>query len=1282
MHPLYEEWLTDQVISFAANWLIFDKDCEFDTKLFIAAGQIIAENFHILKGLSLPTLSLIASIPDGRATKYYSPRDNKQGFDNSKVIESAKALHEQLAGKGISSTAFAVNAATILQQDHISFKKFLKWAYRASLTLSDNSFKIGWNQAIWSRIYNYLSENNIFDQLDSELITIRNPNCHLTDRISALNELYRLVNEVAKLNDTNPTTQPWIRLAKDLMNRLFCWPLMVDEVGEDISSGISLPISAFLSEDNASSVYFKDGTSRYTEYVGDMVDRKLFGFNKGSLRWNYEWGNAFKVGLSTAKSLWATQNGRLAAPDKKESLLNCSLVVDLSHANAIVSRLYDKAGSFATFKLSGRSAEVYLAQVALGLMLPESSKPDGVATGKVRYEQGFYRLLPVERIREKLRYANNSGMFSRIVLPENERTKKQASEEIKQLEQARLVEINYCPSARSTADAIQASGWRRAYFFRTPIVQRSFYNLLYDLFQFDNSQKTTGLPRENADDYLPKEDRNVNKLQPKQPPLSDYELNKLQKMSAYLTSKDYTVKYCKRSDIKLSEELLGKWLAWIDHQVRGGYGGEPGPGLGVVCMRTSERDNQIRFWSALFDLLKANPRQWEKFQWADLEGAAHILASLLNNFQGDGSISYSSAPDIIIIIDDASYTQHPTNLVFPEDFRGQLFDLLNPQKSQRDYYLANALHELDLSRARILGRTRLIVIYDEQTDEERVPKETTKVDEGLRRLAIFRQSFSVQSAFAVLHHDNPHSKSEELAINYWQDIRTQLEKWVHDHHLYRHRGHYYLSQKLRRELQDSPEHTDPRLHLTAARSLAPIIEPHHLFLAGNRDRAMDPEQLAEAMWHLQEALKFTEPKDNILRPQIREAIGTLTFLRSDPDWDTVKMLNSMRRCDEAYFLAMDLLEVEKQYRIPHSSRYALAINAISRHAATLKSKSDIHRSLLDEANNLFTIADDLAKASDTTSLQQHTKLHSEYAYCLRNNLLDGDDKIYQQLYKLENDLDRLLGYLLKQRDLVGVETPVSQDWLTLKWSDDKQSKAECAKFARYACDLSQDSWDLPWLVQLALMSPEQFETPQVARILNKWKYAYNDSTEGFFRRIAGLTVQMRKEYPVVASFNLLSFLIIKEDRLKSLPAKYAKEWINALCDAATPYREIPNKQFKQIRNDIIWRICLLLGKQTSSGWEVYGKIREVTEFFLITIGVKYAWLFVLASQYPSDDTAYALPILLSYISDDELRSIKSKDNLVGVVDKALKKLNIWLKIRWRIQEYRKIEALKESLAFE
>src|SRR5439155_10442397 len=44
------------------------------------------------------------------------------------------------------------------------------------------------------------------------------------------------------------------------------------------------------------------------------------------------------------------------------------------------------------------------------------------------------------------------------------------------------IEINFCPTARAAADAMQPSGWRRSAFIRLPWAQREFSKHLRRLF--------------------------------------------------------------------------------------------------------------------------------------------------------------------------------------------------------------------------------------------------------------------------------------------------------------------------------------------------------------------------------------------------------------------------------------------------------------------------------------------------------------------------------------------------------------------------------------------------------------------------------------------------------------------------------------------------------------------------------------------------------------------------------------------------------------------------------
>jgi hypothetical protein len=1127
MRTLYDRWKQDQVVAFSANELLSDAQGTV-VPIVARAGQLIEAAKPLLRELSESTISLIAAIPSGdiRNPPYPAPL----AYDIRETIALAEADLAKMRrpDNSVNFSVLATNSLTLFRQDHLGLVDFLEWAGRASGRCA--APELGWHGPIWIRMAECLASSGQLGELDALLSTARSATARMDRRIRAANELFSRVNAACSFEDATEVIPPaWSRLCLGLLSSMFCWPLMVAGTA-GVTIGVSLPVNAFLSTDGASKVWFRADHRRYRpkEATSDSPVAR-YGLNPGRLCWDRNWQMSFNTGLAAAKELWKGQNGRLVSDRQKNDKLTCSLVVDLTQACEIVDAVFQSCDDATGFELQGFSAEVYICQVALGLLLPEAATPVGVATGRIYKDEGLFRIGDVGGIDAKLNFANNTGRFSLVVLPDTEATKTRVASAVALMQEGKFVEVNHCATARSAADAMQTSGWRRAHFFRAPAVQRSFYAMLYRLFASANSSGDESAQQFDATEFLAIEDLGSSSHD-RVSGLSANKLERLSQLSKILTSSWNSVKYAPTG--MLTEAELGEWLAWVDHRARSGTEAGRGAGMGILCVRTSDGDKDMRLWASIFDILTVNPRLWTQFQWANLEQAAAVLAKVLNNFSVDPSISYSAPPDLLVVIDDAGLTQGATNTIFPEDFRGQFFDLLNPREASCPAHLYDALQSLDESRSAVLGSTRLIVLYPQREVMERTltastdsetpadcDAESQKDRELLERLSIFRYSFTSQSAAVVLNH------GREAKLE-WQQVKTLLDGWHREHKVFRHRGRYHIRRTLARRLRDGAFLRDPTAHLAAAKSLAPIIQPRKLFLASNRDRSMEPEELSEAVWHLRQAKSLAQPRQKSLWSELQVGLGALTFLRPDPDWDTVRELlrTGSSTYRQAYVLAKKLIAVEKAWCSgrPHSSRYALAINTIGRYG---KASGDrvVQLTLLQEAKNLFEEARAAMNASGYgESPPQTAKLLSEYAFCLRANGAE-DSPFVVDLTAAEQQIEEIVLPMLGNVYLKADEAPLSRDWFKGRWQDSNAPVTHCTKFARIACDFFGETWDEPWLALMAMSSPDDFATEQMAAVLTDWQRAY-DAVE-FGTRIRGMIVSDRVSNAVKrAALHLYQFL--------------------------------------------------------------------------------------------------------------------------------------------------------------
>jgi hypothetical protein len=602
----------------------------------------------------------------------------------------------------------------------------------------------------------------------------------------------------------------------------------------------------------------------------------------------------------------------------------------------------------------------------------------------------------------------------------------------------------------------------------------------------------------------------------------EHEERSVETLDRYLLSERRAIKFVDRARLFSdesqwgAEEAVGKWLAWKDHQVRSAADrGMRGPGLGILCLRTTETDNEIRLWSTIADALSASPAWWDRFQWASVDQAVGLLAQLLCNFRADPFICSTSAPDLVVLFDEGDLTQRRTNPIFPDDFRGQLLDLLNPTKNG-----PNAVHHLNDALIEagggITAHTRIIVIYGAPNlPEAELPAFLDADDRGaLERLAVFRFDFSEQLAYALLNYDRP--PEGRMA---WREVDARLRGLRAKGAVLAARERFLIPRKFLSTLRRGAPYSDPEAHLRAAKSLAPILEPGSLFISSNRDRTLEPENVLEATWHLNRARAVSSPRDLRIWPKCLNALTTLTFLRSFPDWDTVKQLNTTEFLEDGIELGRELLAKERVItgRKPHSSRVALLLNAIGNFGASLNGPSAEGRllKLADEAAALFS---DVARTLETLSARdarrQRRKLFSDYAYCMKRlGVPDNAANLSGVHHYLNDTIAEILSpefYDIQDLD----DYPVAGDWLKTLWNDSHLPPRERSTYAFVAARLYigrwdkgiqvREPWDLPWIEYFALTTPEDFDAAQLHSPLMTWDSVYGhdrESSQQFGQRV-------------------------------------------------------------------------------------------------------------------------------------------------------------------------------------
>lgn len=1197
MQTLHELWLKDQSLAFAAT-LLADGPHLLPHLRHACAETVIEGTDCIKEGMvSDSTLWLVRTIADdyrdteSLADAEIDDADRLAAGLGEAIDLASKQLNrrEEISDKYLNRILVS-HAVYVLKRPHMSAEKFLKWLHRWSRKATPGITAVLKGLAT--------GDQDLRQRLESSLESSRDRRLQTRDRLDNLDDFFAFVLEAA--GPHADTISPWwTRICLGYRNSLFCWPLLVyvpegaddDTEGTDapIQRGISLPIGLFLLPDGKSSykpagnnawgqhVWFKHVLSkrvaegseapRFVPADGEVPAH----MGESHFGWTKEWAYAFQVGMDVAKKLWTPQNGRLryANAEAAERLHTSSLNVDLAAANDIVDSIFERPSKGAWervaayksyFVATGRSAEAYWVQCVLGLLLPGREVPLGVCTGFIEYEDGEYEMKEVEGLPAKLEFANRSGI-PRVIIPGDRSEYADDDEDEEPSENGKAVwdllarlsgdnsrktsEVNFCRTARAAADAMQSSGWRRTEFVRLPGLQRRFGSNQRRLFIRD------ALGDPTLREKLKPRDVEWYKAGNMWRDGETYDLEQLDHV--LLSDKDNSVKYASRDQIRncfpphifeSAEAAVGKWLAWKDNQVRSGElsAGYRGPGLGILSLRTAEGDNEARLWAALAEILNVDEEWWGRFQWSDLPECADMLAELLGNQRADPDIGIGSAPDILVIFDDAGLTRRRHNTVFPTHFNKQFYDLLNPRHpdNNKPDYLDKALKRLGVGPLQHI--TRVIVIYGEEPETTPTDLESlSAVDRrALEKLAVFRFGFPRQAAFSMI---NYLKRGEERAS--WGEVEETVDRLIEAKVLWKSRNMLFIPDRVRAQLSDHSLKSDPQAHLHAARALCPILQPSKFFVAANRDRQLEPEMVLEASWHLDQAyalvpgrFRYKATRHFITRDSATsDAQALLTFLRTSPDLDTIKKLRvNGSTSREAIDLCFELEEKKLQVSGKHFSPadLGLMIETIGWHSeyqAVSEKEAEAFCSVISSrVDAAMERLSDPASAADARYRCRFLRfLFSRQIFAMRTLKTPLDDtRLTGARAYLDNSITEALSpNLLNEigKDFGGLEDfPIAHKYWERMWNDEefftpRERSTFAYAAARTNLGMSRNGvtvrhpWDLPWIIYFGLARIGELDRNQIVDPLDTWNNVYGQSEEdaiAFGRRILDMRRHARR----------------------------------------------------------------------------------------------------------------------------------------------------------------------------
>lgn len=1061
--------------------------------------------------------------------------------------------------------------------------------------------------------------------------------------------------------------------------------------------------------------------------VGVDVAKKLWSSQNGRLR--------FADPIAAERVLKASLNVDLRAA--------CD-IVDSVFSAVPENEWYGQDRETHFFTVSDRSAEAYWVQCILSLMLPSGDLPMGVCTGSVSYRDGEYEIGLVEGVAAKLEYANRAGFPRAIVpgdsrdyfeddpfsedeafddgakpgdpidlhiqpedagnsedktevdtqpkkLTDAERNKRAVKDFLERLSaegSRKTIEVNFARSARAAADAMQPAGWRRTDFLRTPKFQRMFGRDQRRLFIRD-ALRDRRLARHLKPSDVVAYRRNE---------WSDVEEQRIERLDRQLQSRTgRAVVHVTRESIRKAmpgmsvDEALGAWAAWKDNEVRRGtMTGYRGPGLGVVTLRSAEGDTETRIWAALAEMLVADEGWWDRFQWADLPEAADLLARLLCNHQADPKICQASAPDLLIVFDDRGFATERSNQIFPTEFHHQFIDLLNPRlpTNNKFDYLDEALKRYSQNDRGL--ETRVIVVLREDTPTAPMPAldeiELSHTERMvLERLALFRFGCNRHAGFAMANFET----SDEDRLD-WPKYEKVLLELKRRNLLGVSRSNIYLTPKARQLVGGGMLVDEPfRLataHRQAALALCPILSPSGARISTNRDRQLEPESLLEANWHLKQAFDlvpwrfrtFWYRRDGL--PSVPESQAQLTFLRTMPDWDTVKRLrvngatrqDSIELCRELLKSQEDILQHQ-----PPSLVVGLAIETMGR---VYRNEAQSESTVEDKVNEIVSLvkaAMDRLKDEPLSITEWRRRLRhllSRQLFALRMLGLPLNDPI---LVPARTYIDNSVLEILKPDFLEKLgpgrdgldDFPISLDCWRMLWSDGHRDAtpnqtltlAERSRYAYAAARANLEktrsdgsrrkSWDEPWIAYFNQTRPEDIEPKQITAPLKTWWSVYGDSEEAareFGRRVLDMQPHAQKTKRGaweerwlsdlgMASGNLWRYITSNEKstRLVGAPVAPALRLIRvlAMTELLPAWLFLQNCGPKWLES---WPV--LAGSPPGAHWpfpaaRTYGFVAdEWAQLARAIVGHKAGWVAMLASlkHLPNDNSR--LTLLRSWLS--------------------------------------------------
>ncbi len=744
----------------------------------------------------------------------------------------------------------------------------------------------------------------------SAIDTLREPWSKGRDRLAAVAELERSFQWLRE----------WPQIGSLLLQHQFAWPLLIID-GMEGPTPITVPILVDVNPHDPTGVHIEK------ELVPAIHVHA----------WKPHLVNAVRVG----KELWRSKHGHHSS--FKEEVLNSGFSFDFTYAQRILSEVSSELDF--SLSLDGGSAETYFSQVVLNRLLGKTNFMSLATTGRIgeklpEADTLNYAIHRPNGIPEKMAFAMESGLFERIVLPDDELTRNQAEQVLSELSLP-SIDVTFAADLYNLSDLAQVKGWRQYQYIRCPDVQWAVHNR--------RNQK------------LPETEEQT-------------EVDRVLRLFADSDNSILTLP----EDIK--PVTVGKALWCLNNPVRKSMHPQMPPTLSWAFIRLLEGDAEqdARFWQLIWNVTGAPQIEMQQLlKTTSNDTLIDLLTSIFNRNKPDTDRPSHRAPDVIVIIGSKHIDANRGKIVNPLSRPLMVKNLLE-RINQSGALRQTADPKMD----GYLGKIRLVLIPEdhlEGTQNSDVELSSLEERRKLKALNVFYCGFTRQAAEIVLG-----------AAEYGAD--SFLRRMVAKEALRYDGSKYFMPEDVRYEISrvgEKPEDTARNCY-NAGRALAPYVfggwDNRNVTYYDSYDHA----SYHEALYYFGKALELTQriqPRPDDLIQECFYAINHIMRFCEAPNWHSLNMtanLNSQVQNREFYENAKDLILQYKEQGIELHPAHLVQLNGLA-----IRLKTSLSKEL--KAKNLYTstkkkMLNDVAaldkeiRANFKLALEQSGKFPSEKAH--------------------------------------------------------------------------------------------------------------------------------------------------------------------------------------------------------------------------------------------------------------------------------------------------------------